>query len=248
MSYTQIFAHRGLHDAVPENTPAAFCRALSLAIDGIETDIQLTADRKLVLWHDRYLERLGMEQGRVSQLTLAQLQRWRWSGYAADDCRPFLLLNDLLSRDAQQTCWLLEIKSRRGESLNHSKLIMSALSQLLASYATAKIQVSSFNLSSLVYAHDLQIRTPLIYNVRPEQTVAEVMDALLQHRFLYALCLPIERLTDYPLARLRQLGVKLAVYTCNSELQIRLALANRVEILISDQPQRALTIRDFDET
>ncbi|MBV9124579.1 MAG: glycerophosphodiester phosphodiesterase [Planctomycetes bacterium] len=48
-----LLSHRGYHEAVPENTLEAFERALALGIDGIETDIRLSADEKLILFHDR---------------------------------------------------------------------------------------------------------------------------------------------------------------------------------------------------
>jgi len=48
----QILSHRGYHLREPENTLASFQSAMELGVDGIETDIRLTADRALVLFHD----------------------------------------------------------------------------------------------------------------------------------------------------------------------------------------------------
>ena len=42
-----------------ENTREAFDKALHYAIDGIETDVQLTRDEIPVLWHDRFLDKSG---------------------------------------------------------------------------------------------------------------------------------------------------------------------------------------------
>ncbi len=50
----RLYAHRGLHDGnkrVPENSVAAFRRAVEAGY-GIELDVQLTADRQLVVHHD----------------------------------------------------------------------------------------------------------------------------------------------------------------------------------------------------
>jgi glycerophosphoryl diester phosphodiesterase len=49
---TLIYAHRGASGYAPENTVAAFDRALEMPIDGIETDIRSTKDGVLVLLHD----------------------------------------------------------------------------------------------------------------------------------------------------------------------------------------------------
>jgi len=52
----KIFAHRGYHDeAHPENTLAAFQRAVDAGCDGIETDIRMAADGTAFLFHDRCL-------------------------------------------------------------------------------------------------------------------------------------------------------------------------------------------------
>lgn len=49
----QVLAHRGYHAAVPENTLAAFEAAVKLGVDGIETDVRLSADGEPVIIHDR---------------------------------------------------------------------------------------------------------------------------------------------------------------------------------------------------
>ncbi len=75
-------AHRGGADLWPENTLEAFANAIDMGADGIEFDLQLTADKKLVLHHD---DRLNADITRrdgaylskptpfIHQLTLAQL-------------------------------------------------------------------------------------------------------------------------------------------------------------------------------
>jgi glycerophosphoryl diester phosphodiesterase len=51
----RVLSHRGYHfgAAVPENTSAAFERAIEFGVDGIETDIRLSADGEPILFHDR---------------------------------------------------------------------------------------------------------------------------------------------------------------------------------------------------
>jgi glycerophosphoryl diester phosphodiesterase len=43
---------------------------------------------------------------------------------------------------------------------------------------------------------------------------------------------------------LRDHGKRIAVYTCNSDAEINLALELGVDILISDLPQKAIQMRD----
>ena len=51
-----VIGHRGAAGLAPENTLAAFTRALELGVDGIELDVLMTADRKLVVHHDYRLK------------------------------------------------------------------------------------------------------------------------------------------------------------------------------------------------
>lgn len=49
-------AHRGYSGEYKDNTKEAFECACSQDFDMIETDVQLTNDRKMVVYHDTHLE------------------------------------------------------------------------------------------------------------------------------------------------------------------------------------------------
>ncbi|MEK7843741.1 MAG: glycerophosphodiester phosphodiesterase family protein, partial [Pseudomonadota bacterium] len=50
-----VIAHRGFHAAVPENTLAAFEAAVTLGVNGIETDVRISRDGLPVLIHNRVI-------------------------------------------------------------------------------------------------------------------------------------------------------------------------------------------------
>ena len=54
-----VTAHRGSSEAAPENTIAAFNRALDAGVNAIETDIRLSRDGVPVLVHDENLLRVA---------------------------------------------------------------------------------------------------------------------------------------------------------------------------------------------
>ena len=66
-------AHRGNRVACPENTLAAFRRALADGADILETDLHLTADGVFVCIHDATVDRTTDGNGRVAEKTLAEL-------------------------------------------------------------------------------------------------------------------------------------------------------------------------------
>ncbi|MFD1955603.1 glycerophosphodiester phosphodiesterase [Paenibacillus thailandensis] len=69
------FAHRGASGYCPENTMAAFAKALELGANGIETDVQMTKDGRLVLIHDETLKRTAGADVWVKDITFDELQK-----------------------------------------------------------------------------------------------------------------------------------------------------------------------------
>src|SRR5438270_10998663 len=76
------FAHRGGASGAttPENTTAAFDRAVALGYRYIETDIHATADGVAVVFHDHTLTRLAGRPERINQLRWDELSRIRVDG------------------------------------------------------------------------------------------------------------------------------------------------------------------------
>jgi glycerophosphoryl diester phosphodiesterase len=68
-----IVAHRGSSAFAPENTRAAFRRAIEEGADGIEFDVRRAGDGVPVVFHDPTLERTGRMSARVSEMTSVQL-------------------------------------------------------------------------------------------------------------------------------------------------------------------------------
>ncbi len=68
-----IIAHRGASTYAPENTLAAFRKAVDAGADGIEIDVRLAADGVPVVIHDDTLTRTGLRNDRVADLTSGQL-------------------------------------------------------------------------------------------------------------------------------------------------------------------------------
>lgn len=62
---TKIFAHRGASGQYPENTMLAFEKGIEAGADGIELDVQLTKDGRMVVIHDERLDRTTSLKGFV---------------------------------------------------------------------------------------------------------------------------------------------------------------------------------------
>ncbi|WP_165190602.1 glycerophosphodiester phosphodiesterase family protein [Caulobacter soli] len=68
---------RGLTTTLPENSLAALDRCVALGVDMVEIDIRRTADGALVVMHDPTVDRTTNGHGKVSELSLAQVQALR---------------------------------------------------------------------------------------------------------------------------------------------------------------------------
>src|SRR5258706_16292065 len=84
-----VIAHRGASGNAPENTLAAFRKAVALGATFIETDLHLSRDAHFVAIHDATVNRTTNGQGAVHDMTLAELRRldagsWFGSGFGGE--------------------------------------------------------------------------------------------------------------------------------------------------------------------
>jgi glycerophosphoryl diester phosphodiesterase len=72
--HVQRVAHRGGSLLAPENTLAAFRNALTLSVDAIEFDVQMSRDGHAIVFHDNTVERLTDGEGNILDLDFAYLR------------------------------------------------------------------------------------------------------------------------------------------------------------------------------
>ena len=250
MTKTLIFAHRGANKEAAENTRSAFDKALEYPIDGIETDVQLSRDEVAVLWHDRFLGKVGFPLKHIDDFDHAQLQAMNFAAHYSARAKPegIMSLKEFLDAYRKRCRLLLEIKNRDWEQISrHEMKVRQSLEMAGAFNGAAQgdaIMVSSFNLASLVYAHQCAPDSRWFTTLKQTRHFADAQRVLAEQSFLHGLCLPIKSLDEAMVKLLRDHGKLIAVYTCNTDAEINKALGLGVDILISDVPQKALLIRD----
>lgn len=132
-----IIGHRGASADAPENTLAAFALAVAQGADGVELDVQLSADGQPVIIHDGTIDRVTNGAGRVSALTLAQLQ-----AYALRDGERIPTLAQLFALLGTQTLYNVELKdmSQRDRGLE------TAVAACVREFGlNERVLISSFN-------------------------------------------------------------------------------------------------------
>ena len=141
-----VFAHRGLSSEAPENTMAAFRLARAKGVPGVELDIHLTSDGKLIVIHDHTTTRVSpgtaitIEESTAAQIQGVDIGSWKGAQFKGEKAP---LLSELFEELGGELYFDVEIKSGKAED----KGLEAALVKLLADFkfSAERIAVSSFN-------------------------------------------------------------------------------------------------------
>ncbi|MEE9424422.1 MAG: glycerophosphodiester phosphodiesterase [Methylococcales bacterium] len=243
---TLIFAHRGANREAAENTRAAFDKALLYTIDGIETDVQLTRDEVAVLWHDRHTDNLGHPGKHIDDFDFVELEAMNFAGQFRSEIQAegVLSLKEFITTYRGRCRLQIEIKNREWEPVVRHQIKIKQTLDILGSANDLDVFISSFHLQSMVFADQFNTNIPLFYALDKTQHLTAVEQVLADHHFLAGLCLPIQILDKSMMQVLRDQDKKVLTYTCNSNTHIHKALDLGVDVLITDDPQKALTMRE----
>ena len=112
MQPVSALAHRGFSKAAPENTLAAYRQAIELCPDFMECDVRQTKDGRLIVIHDKSVDRTTNGKGLVADMTMAglrQLDAGSWFGpeFAGEKLPTF---EEVLDLAKNQTVLVIEIK------------------------------------------------------------------------------------------------------------------------------------------
>lgn len=180
---SKYYAHRGLHNGErAENSMSAFKAAVDAGY-GIELDIRLSKDGKLVVFHDDTLDRVCGREGRVIDFTAEELATFSLNGTA--DGVP--LFSDVLALIDGRVPLLVEIKENAGDSS-----VSLAACEMLREYKGEYI-IESFNPLSLKTVKENMPNIPrgiLSHRYFEYEQLRKPLFFLLQTLLLNFLCRP----------------------------------------------------------
>ncbi len=168
----KIIAHRGFSSDYPENTLLAFTKALEAGADGIETDLQLSRDEAVILFHDNELKQITKAEGTPQERTLAELKR-----LDAGRGERIPTLEELLRLCDAKATLILEIK--------YDPATYKRLCELTAEYIAELsewVEVSCFEDNALEYMHEL---VPQIRLHKLIDKVSTLKDKAFENRYAY---------------------------------------------------------------
>jgi glycerophosphoryl diester phosphodiesterase len=222
-----LVGHRGVRGLVPENTVAAFRRALGAGLDGLETDVQRTRDGRLVLVHDEHVDGAA-----VTALTFDALRQRSADLATLDECFDVVR--------AYPGTWLnVELKTWRWFE---PALAAAVARAIRASGLADRTLVSSFNPIALamlrLHAPELRVgylwssdaSTPRLLRT-PWPAGWLHVDALHPHHTL---------VTEALLARSRRRGLALNTWTVNAAADVVRLRDMGVSGIMADDPNELL--------
>lgn len=232
---TLIIAHRGASSLAPENTFAAFDRALAGGADGIEFDLQLSKDNYPVVIHDENLERTTTGQGMVRDYDLADLKSFdAGSWFAAEFSGERIPTLDQLFKRYENSKLLFNLELKT--SMTDNQGLEEAVLKCVAEFNLEKrVVISSFNHQSLVRCKELNphIRTGMLYFEELESPWERALSlgCYSAHPFFYYLqeAEVIEGFKNH--------NLPVYTWTVNDPEQMEYLVKNEIDAIITDYPQ-----------
>jgi glycerophosphoryl diester phosphodiesterase len=223
------FAHRGGTGAFPENSFRAFEHAVTLGYAYLETDVHATCDGVAVAFHDKTLDRVTDAEGRIAQLTAAQLAGVRIAG-----TDPVPLLADLL------TAWP---DVRFNLDVKDEPAIEPLVAVLAATNCWDRVCLTSFSGRRLDATRRLLPRpvctsaTPAGIGAIRAGVPARTLAARFAARGVRCAQIPFGMATSRFLDRAHAAGLQVHAWTVNEESDMSALLARGVDGIMTDRAE-----------
>jgi glycerophosphoryl diester phosphodiesterase len=227
-----VVGHRGGRgeDWPPENTLAAFERARAEGAGAVETDVRLCASGEVVAFHDPDLSRMtdGQDGRRVADVPLRDLLEVRLG--TTDDRIPTL---------ASLLEWARTHALPLNVEIKHDVPSRAALARAVArelSGCEVPVLLSSFDPLILAAMAVLSPSTPRALLTDPNQSYAHLLHAAARRPMLAALHVERAQAAPEAIARWKQRGLVVGVWTVNDPAEARRLVLAGVDLVITDCP------------
>jgi glycerophosphoryl diester phosphodiesterase len=235
--FVLAIAHRGSSGHAPENTLAAFRRAVAQGITFIETDLHLTRDAHFVAIHDETVDRTTSGHGAIHQLTLTEARRldagsWFASEFTGERIPTLEEILDFAKRN--DVVFYLELKPNGfwgGEE--------ALVSALRASGEIQRTIMISFDFNILAGLRKIEptLMTGLLYDGQMENPFEKALEIGARQ-----IAVRGDLVTTNFLKEAHRRDLQVVCWTINSPAHMRSLAAAGVDGMMSDYPDRLLTI------
>lgn len=240
-------AHRGGSVLAPENTLAAFRNALTMPVDMLELDVQMSRDGYPIVFHDATIDRLTNGEGNILDLDFVQLRSLNAAtnfvgGWPQFEQIPTLQEVLTLARDRVKVCVEIKFSERDGTYGRYPKIAEAVVRDLRATKMVERVLVVSFDWVMLAQLHRLE--PALLTGALVDHSLWSVEEdpqmVWLCQQVTKAGCnwihLDRKLFTPERLAIIHQNGFKLGLWTVNDLGELRQYAQAGVDSLTTDRP------------
>jgi len=236
-----VIAHRGFSGSAPENTLAAFKKAMEIGSDVIEFDVRFSRDGHLIVFHDDTLERTTHVQGKVADHTLRELKQldagsWFNPVFAGEKIPTLKEVLDLTRGRIR-----LNIELKEGDHGKYSMLDLAdqVLREVEKAGMERQVLFSSFDLSAIKRVCEKNSENQIALITRePWHSLKEAM----QGKSFPVLNPRKSTLHENNLSMARQQGIRVNVWTLNKEEEMEQFISMGVDGIITDHPDRLIKL------
>ncbi len=240
-------AHRGGSLLAPENTLGALRQALTLAIDAIELDVQMTSDGHAIVFHDNTIDRLTEGTGNILDLNLSDLRSLNAAthfagGWPQREMIP--TLREVLALLHGRKEVYIEVKNSERDDVygRYPRIVETILKEVRAASMHQQVLLISFDWEILADIKSLAPELSLGMIVGDEWWASQPPELVLTRLLERAMALQCEWLNmDYHLFTpeimdvLHEQGLKLGLWTVNTLEGLRHFAAAGVDSLTTDR-------------
>lgn len=205
-----VLGHRGYSSRYPENSLLAFRKAVEAGADGVELDVWLSRDGKVVIMHDETIDRTSNMSGRQKDMTLEELKR---ADIGMGERIPTLEeVFEALPEDA-----LINIELKDPDTAR-------AVAKIIEDNSPERVMISSFVIDALraYREHDKEAVMGLLID---REEVVPLIPRLKEELNLWSINVPMEAIPVIGLERTvqaikwaRSLGLKVVLWTESDDL------------------------------
>ncbi|MCJ7704194.1 MAG: hypothetical protein MUO28_01500 [Desulfobacterales bacterium] len=236
-----VVAHRGFSGSAPENTMIAFKKGMEAGSDMIELDVRLSKDGGVVVIHDETLERTTSGRGRVIDLTLDELKKLDAGSkfHSSFSGEKIPALREVLKIAHRKVLVNIELKKGDYGRWTIFDLADRALREVEMAGMVDQVVFSSFDPIALerVLKKNQAVPVAYLYN-KPWNSPREVTEG----RPFSTLTCRKTVLTRENISRAHQEGIRIGVYTLNTEEEMEKFIDLKVDAIITDYPDRLINI------
>jgi glycerophosphoryl diester phosphodiesterase len=243
-----VVAHRGASGYAPENTMAAIKKAITMGVDMIEIDVQLSKDKEVVLMHDLTVDRTTNGKGKVRDLYLEEIKKldagkWFSSEFLGEKVPT---LEEVIQAINGQCKLLIEVKRVKSKKLEIENKIVQLINKynaynwcIVQSFETQVIKniqeldksiechkLVTMNISVLPLHIDSRIKTGTIYKYKTVQSINPYFKMLNKRK----------------VNKIHSRGQKIITWTVNEPEDMKRMIEMGVDGIITNYPDRLIQL------